>query len=144
MKVKLLFQPLLININGPISGSAASIFTRIPFAMGNKSTTWKLNETSFGYIPDAGASYYLSRLNGELGTFLALTGWKIDGFDMSRSGIAFERMFLSHKDIEANWTRTHLKHDETISSESLYSSQKSIDESYNELFKEQYFAHTNE
>lgn len=68
-------KPLLININGLITGSAASIITRAPFAMGGKNTKWRLNETSLGYIPDAGASFYLSRLNMELGTFLALTGW---------------------------------------------------------------------
>ena len=32
-----------------------------------------------GYFPDVGASYYLSRLDGEVGTYLALTGNSIKG-----------------------------------------------------------------
>jgi len=90
--------------------------------MGSKNTSWRLNETSLGYIPDAGASYYLSRLSNELGTFLALTGWKIDGYDMSRSGIAFERMFITHEEIEKNWKLCHKKHDQALSSKDLYGS----------------------
>lgn len=100
-----------MNVNGSVCGSAASILTRVPFAMGSKNTQWRLNETSLGYIPDSGASYYLSRLNMELGTFLALTGFQIDGFDLSRSGIAFERMFVTHENIEENWKIAHGKHD---------------------------------
>jgi len=36
-------------------------------------------ETKIGYCPDVGASFYLSRLDGELGTYLALTGEAIAG-----------------------------------------------------------------
>jgi 3-hydroxyisobutyryl-CoA hydrolase len=30
-------------------------------------------ETKIGYSPDVGANYFLSRLDGEIGTYLALT-----------------------------------------------------------------------
>ena len=49
----------------------------------------------------------MSRLKNDLGTFLALTGWKIDGYEMSRSGIGFERMFLGKKGLEENWLKSH-------------------------------------
>ncbi|KAL4497195.1 hypothetical protein ABPG72_019515 [Tetrahymena utriculariae] len=137
-------KPLLININGFITGSAASIFTRAPFALGSKNTKWRLNETSLGYIPDAGASYYLSRLNMELGTFLALTGWQIDGYDLSRSGIAFERMFVTHQNIEENWKVAHKKHDQETTSEDLYGLNKFIDLSKQLYYKETYFSQLNE
>ena len=39
------------------------------------------NETSFGFIPHGGSTYFLSRLPGELGTFLALTGFPVQGKD---------------------------------------------------------------
>lgn len=39
------------------------------------------NEASFGFVPHAGASYYLSRLPNEVGTFLALTGLPLVGID---------------------------------------------------------------
>ena len=34
-------------------------------------------ETGIGLIPDVGGSYFLPRLEGELGTFLALTGHRL-------------------------------------------------------------------
>ena len=56
------------------ANSAASIFPVVPFTFANKRTIWYLNETGLGYIPDSGASFFLSRMQGELGTYLALTG----------------------------------------------------------------------
>ena len=40
------------------------------------------NEVEFGFTPHAGATYYLGRLPGELGTYLALTGNKLTGGDL--------------------------------------------------------------
>ncbi|XP_073302503.1 small ribosomal subunit protein mS47-like [Primulina huaijiensis] len=39
-------------------------------------------EVQIGFHPDAGASYYLSRLPGYLGEYLALTGEKLNGTEM--------------------------------------------------------------
>ena len=39
-------------------------------------------------MPHGGSSYYLSRLPGEIGTFLALTGLPITGIDAKEFGIA--------------------------------------------------------
>ena len=39
------------------------------------------NEVTFGFVPHSGATYYLSRLPGEFGTFMALTGLPINGAD---------------------------------------------------------------
>ena len=36
-------------------------------------------ETKIGFFPDVGASYYLSRLDGQIGTYLALTGASLSG-----------------------------------------------------------------
>ena len=46
------------------------------------------NEASFGFVPHGGSSFYLSRLPGELGTFLALTGFPLTGIDAKEIGIA--------------------------------------------------------
>lgn len=42
------------------------------------------NECTFGFVPHAGASYYLSRLPNEFGTFMALTGLPIHGTDAAK------------------------------------------------------------
>jgi enoyl-CoA hydratase/carnithine racemase len=39
-------------------------------------------------VPHAGSSYYTSRLPGDFGTFLALTGLPISGKDAIRLGLA--------------------------------------------------------
>jgi 3-hydroxyisobutyryl-CoA hydrolase len=36
-------------------------------------------ETKIGFFPDVGASYYLTRLDGQIGTYLALTGTPLTG-----------------------------------------------------------------
>ena len=45
-------------------------------------------ETGFGYIPDGGSIYLLSRMIGEVGVFLALTGYKLKSGNMQRLKIS--------------------------------------------------------
>lgn len=66
-------KPLISEVSGEIRGGAASIWSQLPFTVADH-PNWKLHETSLGYIPDCGASYYLPRIPGELGLYLALTG----------------------------------------------------------------------
>lgn len=56
--------------------------------MSTLSSKIKFNEASFGFIPHGGSSFYLSRLEGEIGVFLALTGLPISGVDACRFNIA--------------------------------------------------------
>jgi 3-hydroxyisobutyryl-CoA hydrolase len=49
------------------------------FRVATEKTMLAMPETKIGYFPDVGASYYLSRLDGELGTYLALTGDAVTG-----------------------------------------------------------------
>ena len=46
------------------------------------------NEVTFGFTPHAGATYYASRLPGELGTYMLLTGSAITGKDAVALGLA--------------------------------------------------------
>jgi enoyl-CoA hydratase/carnithine racemase len=46
------------------------------------------NEVTFGYVPHAGSTYYASRLPGDFGTFLLLTGWPVTGKDAIKLGMA--------------------------------------------------------
>lgn len=45
-------------------------------------------ETAIGFFPDVGASYFLPRLQGELGAYLGLTGARLSGSDVVASGLA--------------------------------------------------------
>jgi enoyl-CoA hydratase/carnithine racemase len=46
------------------------------------------NECTFGFVPHAGSCYYTSRLPGDMGTFLALTGLPMTGKDAIKLGVA--------------------------------------------------------
>lgn len=50
-----------------------------PFKIATENTMYGMPETKIGYCPDVGASYFLSRLDGELGTYLALTSDSLRG-----------------------------------------------------------------
>jgi len=43
---------------------------------------------SIGLFPDVGGGYFLPRLRGKLGLFLALTGFRLKGRDVQRVGVA--------------------------------------------------------
>ncbi|CAO2151311.1 unnamed protein product, partial [Urochloa humidicola] len=45
-------------------------------------------ETSLGLFPDVGASYFLSRLPGFYGEYVALSGARLDGAEMLACGLA--------------------------------------------------------
>lgn len=50
-----------------------------PFRIATECTSFGMPETKIGYCPDVGASYFLSHLDGELGTYLALTSDSLRG-----------------------------------------------------------------
>lgn len=70
-------------------------------------------ETALGLFPDVGGSYFLSRLKGNLGMYLALTGYRLLGADAFHAGLAthfvpsselgkLEKELVSLKDVSEN------------------------------------------
>lgn len=49
---------------------------------------WVLLQTKIGLFPDVGANFFLPRLDGRLGTYLALTSENIHGYGVYQAGIA--------------------------------------------------------
>jgi 3-hydroxyisobutyryl-CoA hydrolase len=47
-------------------------------------TLWAMPETSIGFFPNVGASYFLSRVKGNscLGMYLALLGYRLKGKEL--------------------------------------------------------------
>ena len=41
-----------------------------------------------GLFPDVGGGYFLPRLGGKLGVYLALTGFRLKGRDVHKAGVA--------------------------------------------------------
>jgi enoyl-CoA hydratase/carnithine racemase len=55
--------------------------------MSTETTQASFPETGLGYTPDGGSIFFLSRLEAELGTFLALTGFPVVHWDLVRLGL---------------------------------------------------------
>ena len=63
-------------------GGGVGLSVNAPFRIATENTVFAMPETKIGYCPDVGATYFLSRLDGEIGTYLGLTGESIKGRDV--------------------------------------------------------------
>ncbi|WOG83986.1 hypothetical protein DCAR_0103165 [Daucus carota subsp. sativus] len=82
------FKPHVAILNGLTFGAGAGISFPGMFRVVTDKTVFATPEAQIGFHPDAGASYYLSRLPGYLGEYLALTGEKLNGVEMIACGLA--------------------------------------------------------
>ena len=77
-------------------------------------------EVAIGFFPDVGASYFLSRLPGALGPYLALTGAQLRAADAMYVGLA--DLYLSRLAVDAleqalmalSWSTQHSAHKEEL------------------------------
>jgi 3-hydroxyisobutyryl-CoA hydrolase len=54
-------------------GGGVGLAVHAPFRIATEKTLFAMPETKIGYFPDVGASFFMSRMDGEIGTYLALT-----------------------------------------------------------------------
>lgn len=55
-------------------GGGVGLSVHGQYRVGTERTLFAMPETGIGLFPDVGGSYFLPRLGGRLGIFLALTG----------------------------------------------------------------------
>ncbi len=67
-------------------GVGVSVLGR--FRVATEKSVFAMPETGIGLFPDVGGSYFLPRLRGDLGMYLALTGARLKGEDVFKAGIA--------------------------------------------------------
>ena len=60
-------------------GGGVGLSAHAPFRIATENTVFAMPETKIGYCPDVGASHFLPKLDGELGTYLGLTGEILKG-----------------------------------------------------------------
>ncbi|EMP26246.1 3-hydroxyisobutyryl-CoA hydrolase, partial [Chelonia mydas] len=58
------------------------------FRVATEKTLFAMPETAIGLFPDVGGGYFLPRLSGKIGYYLALTGFRLKGRDLQKAGIA--------------------------------------------------------
>ncbi|PTR05810.1 MULTISPECIES: enoyl-CoA hydratase/isomerase family protein [unclassified Novosphingobium] len=81
-------KPIIAFMDGITMGGGVGISQPAPFRVATLNTRYAMPETGIGLFPDVGGGWYLSRLRGHLGEFLAVTGARIDGADCLWAGLA--------------------------------------------------------
>jgi enoyl-CoA hydratase/carnithine racemase len=81
-------KPYIALIDGIVMGGGMGISQGSPLRIVGDRTRMAMPEVAIGFFPDVGASYFLSRLEGALGLYLALTGVQIRAADAVYTGLA--------------------------------------------------------
>lgn len=80
--------PVVAVMDGVVMGGGVGISMPAHYRIATERTTFAMPETGIGLFPDVGGGWYLPRLPGKAGLWLALTGARIKGADCLRLGIA--------------------------------------------------------
>ncbi len=81
-------KPVIAFMDGITMGGGVGISQPARFRVATENTRLAMPETGIGLFPDVGGGWYLSRLPGRIGTFLALTGARLDGAECLWAGLA--------------------------------------------------------
>uniref|UniRef100_A0A8C8ETT8 3-hydroxyisobutyryl-CoA hydrolase n=1 Tax=Oncorhynchus tshawytscha TaxID=74940 RepID=A0A8C8ETT8_ONCTS len=81
-------KPYVALIDGITMGGGVGLSVHGRFRVATEKTLFAMPETAIGLFPDVGGGYFLPRLQGQLGLFLALTGFRLKGRDVQRAGVA--------------------------------------------------------
>ncbi|MDP3675292.1 MAG: enoyl-CoA hydratase/isomerase family protein [Novosphingobium sp.] len=88
-------KPVVAFMDGITMGGGVGISQPARFRVATENTRFAMPETGIGLFPDVGGGWYLSRLGGRMGQFLALTGARLDGAECLWSGLATH--YLPHE-----------------------------------------------
>ena len=81
-------KPVITFMDGVTMGGGVGISLPAKLRVASENTLLAMPEGAIGLFPDVGAGYYLPRLPGQLGKFLALTAARLDGAECLWSGLA--------------------------------------------------------
>ena len=81
-------KPVVAFMDGITMGGGVGISQPAKFRVATENTRFAMPETGIGLFPDVGGGWYLSRLEGRVGQFLALTGARIAGSGCLSLGLA--------------------------------------------------------
>ncbi|KAM7096497.1 3-hydroxyisobutyryl-CoA hydrolase, mitochondrial isoform 2-T2 [Ciconia maguari] len=81
-------KPYVALIDGITMGGGVGLSVHGLFRVATEKTVFAMPETAIGLFPDVGGGYFLPRLPGKIGYYLALTGFRLKGRDVLKAGIA--------------------------------------------------------
>jgi len=81
-------KPVVAFMDGITMGGGVGISQPARFRVATENTKFAMPETGIGLFPDVGGGWYLSRLEGRVGQYLALTGSRVAGPGCLALGLA--------------------------------------------------------
>ena len=81
-------KPTLAIMDGITMGGGVGIALPCDYRVATQNTKLAMPETGIGLFPDVGGGWYLPRLPGRIGEFMALTGARLDGAECHYLGLA--------------------------------------------------------
>jgi len=81
-------KPIVAFLDGITMGGGVGISLPARYRVATERTMFAMPETGIGLFPDVGGGWFLPRLPGRIGAYLAAIGGRIDGADAKAIGIA--------------------------------------------------------
>ncbi|GGB64674.1 enoyl-CoA hydratase/isomerase family protein [Blastomonas aquatica] len=81
-------KPVVAFMDGITMGGGVGLSQPARYRIATENTRFAMPETGIGLFPDVGGGWFLSRLPGRTGQFLALTGARLDGAECQALGLA--------------------------------------------------------
>jgi enoyl-CoA hydratase len=81
-------KPIIVIMDGITMGGGVGLSVHAPFRIATERTTFAMPETGIGLFPDVGGGWFLPRLEGQVGIWLALKGARLKAADAVRAGVA--------------------------------------------------------
>jgi enoyl-CoA hydratase len=91
-RIKRYRKPYVALIDGIVMGGGVGISVHGSHRVAGDKFTFAMPEVGIGFFPDIGATWFLPRLPGALGTYCALTGERLAAEDGVAAGIATHRV----------------------------------------------------
>ena len=92
-------KPTIAFMDGITMGGGVGLACPCDFRIATENTKLAMPETGIGLFPDVGGGWYLSRLPGRVGQYLALTGHRASGHDCLNLGLATHAIALDELDL---------------------------------------------
>ncbi|MFZ0021845.1 MAG: enoyl-CoA hydratase/isomerase family protein [Acetobacteraceae bacterium] len=81
-------KPYVALIDGICMGGGIGVSVHAPYRVATEHAAFAMPETAIGFFPDIGATFFLPRLPGRIGTYLGLAGMRMQGADSVHAGLA--------------------------------------------------------
>lgn len=81
-------KPYISFMDGFTMGGGVGLSIHAPFRIATERTVFAMPETTIGFFPDVGASFFMPRMPGGVGLYLAMTSEQLKGVNVFYSGIA--------------------------------------------------------